>query len=87
MKTSLIPLGAKRVFEIHAEKLDELLNFPPASGEIYIFLVKDTEQFEGRKGVGKRLIRRLNKSLSLPKLTNGLKAQVLLIGMRDQASG
>lgn len=86
MKTSLIPLGAKRVFEIHSEKLDELLNFPPASGEIYIFLVKDTEQFEGQKGVGKRLIRRLNKSLSLPKLTNGLEAQVLLTGMRDQAS-
>lgn len=37
--------------------------------------------------MGKRLVRRLNKSLSLPKLTNGLKAQVLLIGMRDQASG
>lgn len=87
MKTSLIPLRAKRVFEIHSEKLDELLNFPPASGEIYIFLVKDTEQFEGQKGVGKRLIRRLNKSLSLPKLTNGLEAQVLLTGMRDQASG
>lgn len=87
MKTPLIPLGAKGVFEIHAEKLDEQLHFPPASGEIYIFLVKDTEQFKGGKGAGGRLIRRLNKSLSLPKLTNGLKSQVLLIGMRDQASG
>lgn len=35
----------------------------------------------------KRLIGRLKKSLSLPNLTNGLKAQLLLTGRRDQISG